>query len=286
MTLATVDRSAESVVAALQQAHTFLSTAVEMTGAADVAMVKTQIAMAETYSRELHLSKEIQTQAQEMVRRAEWSLEQAIRRDREAGVIKGQHSGGGVTVPGMRGSLPRSEAERDDRPSARDFFSNGSERSEVYQIGQASKEEFEAALEAALEDGNVSRANVLRKVKKETGPTTRDQRAELIEELAAQGYTSRQMPAKVGVTEETVRQIAREFGIEIPADRTSVRTRRIDSTRIVTQTATALEGLAMGIELIDYASLDPEEVRQWTDSLTTSINALSKAVKKIKESVQ
>ena len=50
-------------------------------------------------------------------------------------------------------------------------------------------------------------------------------RADLIADLAAEGYTSRQMPEKVGVTEHTVRLIARQHGIKIPADKVMGRAR-------------------------------------------------------------
>lgn len=183
--LATVDRSAVSVVSMLEHAKEWLATAVETTGPGSIVAAKTQIVMAETYAHELQLSKDIQDDAREMVRRAEWALEQAIKRDRAAGLIKGQHSGGGTTVPGMRGSLPRSEADRDDRPSSKDYFTNGEERSQVFQIGQASAEQLEAALKDARDEGNLSRANVVRKVREASGkaaPVTErnHQEAELV----------------------------------------------------------------------------------------------------------
>lgn len=113
---------------------------------------------------------------------------------------------------------------------------------------------------------------------------TRDMRADAIRDLAEQGYSSRQMPEKVGVSEESVRKIARDFGIEIPADRSIRGTRRVDSGRIVANTVTALEGLVMGIDLVDFDDLDPQEAGQWADSLSHSLRALNRFVKQIKES--
>lgn len=144
-------------------------------------------------------------------------------------------------------------------------------------------EEFETALEAAKAEGNLTRANVVRKVKKIAGPVTRDQRADLIEELAAQGYSSRQMPTKVGVSEGTIREIARTYDITIAADKAVSGTRRINSTQLVENTATALEGLVMGVELIDYAAVAPAVASQWADSLTESMRALNRFVRQIKE---
>jgi hypothetical protein len=39
----------------------------------------------------------------------------------------------------------------------------------------------------------------------------------------------------------------------------------------------------MGIELINYDDLDPEEARQWADSLNHSLRALNRFHKQIKE---
>lgn len=128
----------------------------------------------------------------------------------------------------------------------------------------------------------MSRANIARKVK----PPIRADRADLIAELAALGYSSRQMPAKVGVTEETVRRIAREHGIEIPADKHVARTKRMDSNRIASETVIALDALAMGVELIDYAALDLSQAGQWADSLSHSFRALNRFKDNIRKATQ
>ena len=44
-------------------------------------------------------------------------------------------------------------------------------------------------------------------------------------------------------------------------------------SRIVRETAHALEGLAMGVELADPAGLDPAEAAEWAASMTRSIRA-------------
>jgi transposase len=281
-----VVRDPQSVVDFLENVQWMLDAALEMRGAADVAVVKAQVVMAETYARELKLSKDNRDKAAEMVRRSEWSLEQAIQRDKDAGLIKSQADGGGTYVPGQRGSSPRSATDRDDRPSAKDFFSNGGERSEVFQMGQATREEFDKALEEAKAEGNLSRANVVRKVKGEASPSTftRQQRADLIAELAEQGMSSRQMPARVGVTEETVRQIARDFDIEIPADRIVGRSKRLDHTQIVESTVTDLENTAEFVHAhIDLNEVDFSEADEWVSSLSKSISALTRFRNQIKE---
>lgn len=282
--LATVDKSAVSVVSMLEHAKQWLATAVETTGPAEIAAAKAQIVAAETYAKELRLSKDIQLDAAEMVRRAEYALGKAIRKGQEDGAIArgrgGNHGNqwtGGKTVD-IGSAKPIAE---DFEPN---FYANGSQL--VHMIDGVEPDQFDAAIDSAKAEGNLSRANLVRKVKKESGPVTRDQRADLIVDLANQGWSSRQMPSKVGVSEERVREIARSYGIDIPADKSIARTRRINSTDVVVNTATALEGLVSGVELIEYEAVDPEVASQWVDSLTDSIRALNRFVKQIKEKTQ
>jgi hypothetical protein len=272
-TLATIDRSAASVVTLLEQAKSWLATCVEMTGPAEIAAAKAQIVTAETYARELRLSKDIQMDAQEMVRRAEYALGKSIRKGQADGVIGVRHvkhadiGGADIKTPHEAAGLSRPQ-----------------DLTDAYSLADGVEEaEFDAALSDAKAEGNLSRANVVRKIKGQSSAVTRDMRADMIRSLADQGYSSRQMPAKVGVTEETVRQIARDFGIEIQADKAVSRARRHDSHRIASETVATLDGLAMGIELINYDDLDPEEARQWADSLNHSLRALNRFHKQIKE---
>jgi hypothetical protein len=274
----------------LEHAKTWLASAVEATGPEHIAQAKAQIATAAEATKQLGLSKEIQLDAEEMVRRAEYALDRAIRQAQAAGdpSVKSLASGGprgpyergGVIVnahpdPKQTGMSPRAL-----------FGGNSQARSEAYQMGSASAEDFESALNEAKAEGNLSRANVVRKVRKQDGPTTRDQRADLIVKLANQGYSSRQMPAKVGVSEEWIRQTARDYGIEIPADRSVGGTRRINSTQVVVNTATALEGLLAGIELVDFGDLDLDEASQWAASLTDSTKKLARFAQQIRKATQ
>lgn len=280
--LAPMSRDAASVVSVLENAKTWLTTAVEMTGPEEIAAAKAHIRTAEVYAKELGLSKDIQADAQEMVRRAEYALGKAIRKGQENGTIRTTGEDTRTDLVGRTNYVPK--------PSPYDFVGKDEmhgNNAGIAELAAAEVEQFEEAITEARQEGNLSRANVVRKVKSQaTGHQTRDQRAELIEELAAQGYSSRQMPVKVGVTEESVRQIARDYGIEIPADRSIGKTRRLNSTSVVVNTATALEGLVSGVELIDFAALDVEEVRQWTASLTESMRTLNRFVKQIKETIQ
>lgn len=111
-------------------------------------------------------------------------------------------------------------------------------------------------------------------------------RYERIRKMAGQGYSSRQIADKVNITAPTVRLIAREHGIDIPADKAIGRTRQHDSNRIARQIVHGLEGTRMSLELINYDQLDRAEAAHWATSLTDSWPALIQFHKKIKEMTQ
>lgn len=108
-------------------------------------------------------------------------------------------------------------------------------------------------------------------------------RRERIREMAGSGYTSDQIAGEVGMAEETVRQIARDEGITIVADKVVGSRRRIDSNRVVEETSHAVEGLAIGVELVDLAQLDRERLAAWATSLSNSLRPLNRLAKQLKE---
>jgi hypothetical protein len=185
--------------------------------------------------------------------------------------------------------------------SAASFFKHPSERAGAYAMADgASEEQFEAALAAARAEGNLSRANVVRKIRQcgrrpapgpgasvpapagESAASGGDHR-ELIAVHAARGMSSHQIAARLGIDSQQVRQIARAHCIEIPADVVTGRNRRPDANRIVRQTAHALEGLAMSVQLADPAGLDPALAAEWATSFSRSLRVLSKFVRQLNE---
>lgn len=140
----------------LSKARDWLATAVEMTGPEQIAMAKAEIATAAEATKQLGLSKEIQLDAQEMVRRAEYALGKAIRKGQAEGTI------------GIRGRHLHHSGDDVRRPE--DFAS----RSELYgndggtgaiPMSALSEADFDSAIEAAKADGNLSRANVARQAR-------------------------------------------------------------------------------------------------------------------------
>ncbi len=114
-----------------------------------------------------------------------------------------------------------------------------------------------------------------------------EERLARIAGMAVRGYTSMQIAADVGVSPERVRYLAREHGIELQADAALGRSRKsIDSNRVVRETAATLDGLLMGIGLVDVDALDAAEIDGWVRSLTASIRVLNGLIKQMKERTQ
>jgi hypothetical protein len=290
-----------AVTAYLATARTQLALAVEATGPAAVAALKAEIATAAEATKQLGLSREIQLDAVEMVRRAEYALGKAIRAGQERGEIGSRDN---------LGNRPRRDYERNGKvvqvgdvpqrntSSPADFIPSTQERVDVYALSDdVAPAEFEQALTDAKDEGNPSRANVVRKIKRikcdlpdePTDPAklTAVRRLARIRELAPTGYTSHQIAAEIGVQAEYVRLRAREHGIEIVADKVMGRSaRRVDSNHIVQETVNSLEGLTVGIRLVNFDDLDREQAENWATSLTDSLRALNRLAKQIKEMTQ
>lgn len=125
--LATAEKSSVSVISMLETAKVWLATAVDVTGPEEIAAAKAQIRTAEVYAKELGLSKEIQQDAQEMVRRAEYALSKAIRKGQDEGTVNSQGQGSaGTWGPGKERRSPNPTTT--EAPKVYDFLPNGSDR--------------------------------------------------------------------------------------------------------------------------------------------------------------
>lgn len=89
MSLVPVDTTnALAVSDYLDRARSWLATAVEMTGPAEIASARAEIATAAEAAKQLNLSKGIREDAVEMVRRAEYAVSRAIRKGQEDGTVR------------------------------------------------------------------------------------------------------------------------------------------------------------------------------------------------------
>jgi hypothetical protein len=146
---------------------------------------------------------------------------------------------------------------------------------------------------ASSDDDPPSRRKVIRAIRdkqresvppsSDRSPTAAAARREVVREMAAKNYTSRQIAKAVGVTREGLGNIVRELGIEIPADRVVGKTRVLDPVRVIDETIGALEGIAMGLALIeDVSSLDMEKRLQWLDAIREPLAAINRFQKELR----
>ena len=275
-----------AVTQMLSEARSWLAHAVEATEPKSAAEFKAFIATVAESTKQLNLSKEIQLDAHEMVRRAERGVVKSIRKGQAEGTVETESEARRRAAYQREVNQGRADQIAVDdliKPKPSDF----GEKDEIHNLtplADATDEEFDRAIAEAKAEGNLSRANVIRKTREDSGSLeTRQQRADKAAELAAEGYSSRQIAKTIGIGEPALSKIVRDFSIEVPADKSIRRTRRLDHNRIVRETVNTLTDVALSIDLIDYSQLDPEQVAQWSTSLTESLRMLTRFAKRIKE---
>jgi hypothetical protein len=105
-------------------------------------------------------------------------------------------------------------------------------------------------------------------------------------EMAEQGYTSAQIAETIGIARDNMSEFRSRHGIEVPADAVVGKPRIIDSNRVVNETVIALEGLVMGVELVELPQLNPDQIAGWATSLNDSLRSLNRLHKQLKEMAQ
>lgn len=233
-----VEQRGQLITRALVESKQWLAVATKGTDPTPIAHFKAWAATVAEMTKQKGLAEDIQLDALEMVRRAERGIGVAIRNGQEAGTIVKQ------------GEIGNGRSSREEHLHASDFFAGGGTQTETYAMTDAvSDDQFEDALEEAREEKNLSRRNVVRKIKGSADPVKLPypQRVRQIEELAAQKYTSRQISHQLNITASHVRELARQHGVEIPADRVMGKTKQIDPERVVRETVYSLEGLRQGL---------------------------------------
>jgi hypothetical protein len=286
----------EFVIQACRRARALLREALDRGDIDQIAELKSQAEAVRVYTVQKQLGKDAQLAAAEIVRRAERGIGLAIRR--------GQDEGSVIRRGGPRG-VKHAVSVFDPRPVT-DFAThgelngNGSTTGIYAMTDGVPDEDFEHAVAQAKAENNLSRANVVRKIGQQRAPASGDdgdqvpepgdrssqaaaQRAELIGRWAGEGSTSRQIAGLLGIGDDIVRRIARQHGVTIRADQAVGRTRRLDSNRIIRETANALEALATGAGLVSPAELDKAQIPGWASSMTASLRELAQLVKTIKE---
>lgn len=276
---ALVERSADPaqyVVTACERAKAWLANALEHGGIEQIVELKSQAEAIRIYSMQKQLGKDAELSAAEIVRRAERCIGIAVRRGQSEGTVQRQ---------GERNDLSGHPEKVSVRQIRGHVDLHGNERSPgVYAMTDGvPAERFERAISEAKKEHNLSRANVVRKIRGDRSTETAATRRREIAELAASGHRSAQIAEKVGLAEETVRTVARRHEIEIPADRVTNKARKIDSNRIVREIVSGLETIETTAELIDFAQLDRGELDVWVESLNRSLRVVDRLRRRLKE---
>lgn len=274
----------------LVDARERLDLALRETGPETVANFRAEMATVAEMSKRLGVSKEIQEDAVEMVRRSEFALGKSIRAGQERGEVE--------TLTDARsraGAIGRGN-HRDENTVMKTPLSEIAGRDElmgnragIYHLTDGvTEEEFDEALDRAKDEHNLSRANVVRKVQDvKSGAEVQQAKWARVAEMAERGYTSPQIAREVGMSEGGLKHGAKREGIDIRADRIVGNVRRLDMRRVVSQTVADLEAIAVTsgslitTDGLLAARIDPEEIQTWVDSLNQSLTGLRKATNQI-----
>lgn len=109
-----------------------------------------------------------------------------------------------------------------------------------------------------------------------------NERSEQIATLARQGHRADQIADKLGISTSRVRHLARQYGITLPDD-AFAKSRKLDNERILDQTVQTLEGLALGLDLLDTQQTNPAQAQARATSLDRSLAPIKKLVRQLKE---
>lgn len=160
------------VTSFLGQARSWLAHAKEATEPQPIANFHAQMVVTAEAAKQLGLSKEIQVDAVEMVRRAEHAVGFAIRKGQDEGTLAKRGDIGGRPEPGARAPRTGSSKNLDlVRPKDVVGAGNANELSHYYELTDGvTSDQFEEAITEAKNEGNLSHANVVRKAKGQPKP--------------------------------------------------------------------------------------------------------------------
>jgi hypothetical protein len=216
---------------------------------------------------------ELGLDAAEALRRTERAIGFIIRRAQEVGELRGR---GGRNKKSQPVAL---------RPHEAAGYVESGALTACYRQADASDDVFEEALAICRAAGKLGQGPVVKMIQELqglgfwSGSDLWEYRVQRLKRLAASNHTSRQIAAELKIRIDVVTDLARDYGIDIAADAVVGRgRRRIDPSKVVEETIGSLEGLLMGVKLIDptdYDDLDPTDAEHWVKSLTVSLAALS-----------
>lgn len=228
----------QSVVALLERGKTWLTMALDRDAEiGDLAEFKGQAETIRVYTVQKQLGKDAELAASELVRRAQRGIGLAIRAAQEAGEVRAAGQSGGPQSSYVRaGKLVQVDQAGDTTlKSPKDFVPGDELARRIYPMTDGvSDEDFEAGLAAAKAEGNLSGANVVRKL---TG-----------------------QPAPKGRRPEVLRGTRR------------IDSRRVIAATVDTYADNAIPRDLLAE--VNFAELEEHDLREWISSLSESARAL------------
>ena len=109
-------------------------------------------------------------------------------------------------------------------------------------------------------------------------------RVEQMREMAAKGYSSRQMAAELGVEVGTCYRTVRQEGVKVPGDVGVKGARRFDPTRFIESTTMAADddaALLQDMDSIDFGSVDREQLITCIGALRNNRRALGAVIRRL-----
>lgn len=179
----------------------------------------------------------------------------------------------GLTLAaGQRAGVVRTKATANTKDTrllaVRDVL--GSAVSNCRNMGAPDDAAFTAAIEAARDRGAVTYDNVMAALGTDNLTDAARAQRQVMAALAADGHSSGQIGRALGIATERVVELARRYGVAIPADDVLKRTPRIDPARIITEVIAMLDGAGSSARLVtaqDIEALDRDQCRDWAREL-------------------
>lgn len=261
----------------LSRSYMWLSKAVASTNVPpmDAKEVRAYVYTLAEATRQRDLSKEIQEDAQEMARRADYALGKAIRAGQANGTVRTRgQGGGGQHVLGISGAVPgpsSSHGDKDGLKVATDFATHGELHGGAGGGGilaladeAPNPEQFEQALQQAKVEHNVSRANVVRKIRGEGTAEREALWAEARRLAEEERWASREINAKLRMyaADADFKKQAARRGITFPADAVVSSTRRLQSIDLINRAVLGAAATAEALEIASLNQVTPEGSRR------------------------
>lgn len=184
--------------------------------------------------------------------------------------------------------LPETTIGRDGKPHPTSRAAIQRKRDQIAECvkrGQ-SNTEIKKALGGASDDAIASVRKELGMSRLDMSASAVSQRRKDVADMAARGFTTRQIASHLDIGEQRVGDIAKAEGIVIHADRAVGKTKRHDSNRIIAQIVSDAENLTEGVNLIEFDDVDKTQLPGWLTSLQQSRDKLNAFIRRLTKEQQ